>query len=116
MKYLLMFCFSQEHNEHLNTAPPEAYKEIYQKVQSWIAEHNVTSYPRLQPASTATTVRIRDDGSAMVTDGPFVEAKEAIAGFASIEVPDLDEAIRIAKAWPLGGAVEIRPFWGQRQR
>jgi hypothetical protein len=45
----------------------------------------------------------------MVVDGPFIEAKEAIGSYAIIEVPDLDAAITLAKGWPGGGAVEIRP-------
>jgi len=42
-----------------------------------------------------------------VFDGPFIESKEQVGGFAMIEVPDLDEAIRVAKAFP--GNIEIRP-------
>ena len=45
----------------------------------------------------------------MVTDGPFIEAKEQIGGYAAIEVADLDEALRMARTWPGRGAVEIRP-------
>jgi hypothetical protein len=45
----------------------------------------------------------------VVTDGPFIEAKEQIGGYASIEVEDLDEALRMAKSWPGRGSVEIRP-------
>jgi hypothetical protein len=44
----------------------------------------------------------------MVTDGPFIEAKEVIGGFAVVDVADLDEALEMAKAWP-GGDVEVRP-------
>jgi hypothetical protein len=44
----------------------------------------------------------------IVTDGPFIESKEVIGGFALIEVADLDEALAMAKDWP--GTVEIRPI------
>jgi len=44
-----------------------------------------------------------------VTDGPFIESKETVGGFALIEVDDLDKAIAIAKSWP-GGDVEVRPI------
>jgi hypothetical protein len=44
-----------------------------------------------------------------VIDGPFLEGNELIGGYAEIEVADLDEALAVAKAWPGGGAVEIRP-------
>ncbi|MFD8809491.1 YciI family protein [Streptomyces sp. NPDC059597] len=65
----------------------------------------------LQPA-TDTATSIRDD---VVTDGPFVDAKEVIAGFAVIEAPDLDAALKIARANPAtqqGGGVEVRPVEG----
>lgn len=67
---------------------------------------------RLRPAEDATTVRVRD-GELLVTDGPFVEGKEYIAGIDVIECADLDEAIEIASKHPMAsyGLVEIRPFW-----
>lgn len=59
----------------------------------------------LQDTSTATSVR-----GDVVTDGPFVETKEAFGGYYIIDAPDLDTAIRIAKRCPTGtGGVEIRP-------
>ncbi len=64
----------------------------------------------LEPASTATAIR----GGAM-TDGPFVDAKEVVAGFYVIEAPDLDAALRIAGRNPAtrqGGGVEVRPVAG----
>ena len=47
-----------------------------------------------------------------MTDGPFLEGNEVIGGYAEIDVADLDEALRMAKAWPPRGAVEIRPVLG----
>ena len=47
------------------------------------------------------------DGKVTVTDGPFIESKEVIGGYAEVEVADLDEALAMAKEWP--GTVEIRP-------
>jgi hypothetical protein len=63
----------------------------------------------LQPTSTATS--IRPDGVGFtVTDGPFLETKEALGGYYLVEAADLDEAIKIAKDIPMpGGGVEIRP-------
>jgi len=64
----------------------------------------------LQLARTATTVSW-DADRAMLTDGPFMEAKEMIGGFCTVEVPDLDAAIEIAKTWPARShKVEIRPI------
>ena len=64
----------------------------------------------LQPIHTATTVRVRD-GEISVTDGPFAETKEQLAGFYLIEARDLNEAIRIASKIPPAriGSIEIRP-------
>ena len=60
---------------------------------------------------SATTVRL-EGGDPVVTDGPFVEGKEVVSGFAEIEVEDLDAALRLAKSWPACPVVEIRPIAG----
>ncbi len=63
----------------------------------------------LERTTTATTVHNGDDGStATVTDGPFVETKEALGGFYLIEAADLDAAVALAKQCP-SGHVEVRP-------
>ena len=64
----------------------------------------------LQPNPTATTVRVKD-GETIITDGPFVEAKEAVGGFYLVEARDLDEALQLAAACPGAkfGAIEVRP-------
>jgi hypothetical protein len=67
---------------------------------------------QLQPASTATTVSLRD-GDVLLSDGPFAETKEQIVGFDLIECADLDDAIFTASRHPVtlsGGRVEIRPL------
>ena len=65
----------------------------------------------LEPAGSARTVRGKDPG-AVVTDGPFADTKEQIAGFDVLECADLDEAIEVAAKHPMasGGIVEVRPF------
>src|SRR4051812_26085302 len=65
----------------------------------------------LQPVATATTVRVRN-GKVSVTDGPFAETKECLAGFYMIEARDLNEAIQIASKIPPAqvGSVEVRPI------
>jgi hypothetical protein len=67
---------------------------------------------RLQPPKTATTVRSRG-GRVVVTDGPFVETKEIMAGYDIIDAANLDEAIEIASKHPVAriGMIELRPFW-----
>ena len=67
---------------------------------------------RMRPAADATTVRVRK-GELLVTDGPFIESKDWIAGFDVLECDDLDEAIEIASRHPMAraGRLELRPFW-----
>jgi hypothetical protein len=65
----------------------------------------------LQPVQTATTVRVRN-GKVSVTDGPFAETKEILAGFYMIEARDLNEAIQVAAKIPPAevGSIEVRPI------
>jgi hypothetical protein len=65
----------------------------------------------LQPVATATTVRVRN-GKLSVTDGPFAETKEYLAGFYLIEARDLNEAIQLAAKIPPAsvGSIEVRPI------
>jgi hypothetical protein len=64
----------------------------------------------LQPVRTARTVRVRN-GSMSVTDGPFAETKEHLAGFYLVDAANMDEAIKIAAKIPPAreGSVEVRP-------
>jgi len=65
----------------------------------------------LQPVETATTVRVRN-GKVSITDGPFAETKEQLAGFYLIEARDLNDAIQVAAKIPPAreGSVEVRPI------
>jgi len=85
-------------------------------VQDWVARNDASGKrvigERLRPPEAATTVR-RRGGELLVTDGPFTESREWIAGFDILECADLDEAIAIAAAHPMSaaGTLELRPFW-----
>ena len=71
----------------------------------------VSGGAQLQPATTATTVRV-DGGDTLTTDGPFPETKEALGGYYLLDAGDLDAAIEIAARIPaarMGGAIEVRP-------
>jgi hypothetical protein len=65
----------------------------------------------LKPVSTATSVRVRD-GKTLVTDGPFAETREQLAGYYLVEAKDLDEATAIAARIPSAkaGCIEVRPI------
>ena len=67
---------------------------------------------RLQPTSTATTVR-SSNGKSQVLDGPYVDSKEQLGGYFLIDVPDLDAALSWASRCPAvhHGVVEVRPVW-----
>ena len=78
------------------------HEEFMEAVRA--AGASVVGGEALQPSSTASTVR----GDALVTDGPFADTKEALGGFYVIEAPDLDVALRLARACPAGN-VEVRP-------
>jgi hypothetical protein len=67
---------------------------------------------RLQPSSSATTVRIAN-GKSQVLDGPFADSKEQLGGYFLIDVPDLDAALTWAARCPGAshGVVEVRPIW-----
>jgi hypothetical protein len=68
---------------------------------------------QLAPPRRARSVRVRD-GRPIVTDGPFVETKEAVGGFDLIECESLEEAVEIASRHPVAqiGTIEVRPLWG----
>jgi len=64
----------------------------------------------LEPADTATSIRKDPSGGFAVTDAPFAETKEALAGYVLVETENLDEAIAVAKRLPVvSGGVEVRP-------
>jgi hypothetical protein len=71
---------------------------------------------RLHQPDTATVVRV-SEGEVMTTDGPFAESKEHLGGFYIIEAEDLDAAISWASktADCVKTAIEVRPFWDQRE-
>jgi hypothetical protein len=115
MKYMLLI--------HQGDAPtpldPDAWatlsedeqKAVFADYQAINQTAGVTPGLGLEPAETATTVRVQD-GRTLTTDGPFVAVKEALNGYLVFEADDLDAAIELAGRIPaarLGGAVEVRP-------
>jgi len=116
MKYVLLFCGSPADAAAFAALTPEEMRERYAQVGAWFAEHQskIGGSNQLQGAETATSVRFGAGRTPVVVDGPYLEGKEDIGGYAEIDVADLDEAIRMAKTWPGRGSVEIRPVVTQR--
>ncbi len=111
MKYLLLFCKTEDDDRRFDAMTDHERQQLFQDVAEWQARYRscfVEQGYRLARAHTATTVR-HADGQLLVTDGPFVESGEVVGGFSVIEAPDLDEALRVASAFPACPTVEIRP-------
>ena len=108
MRYMLIHAVDQSRLEDL---PPEAGKELQAWADEMVGRGIELDWARLHPVADATTVRAVE-GRVQVTDGPFAETKEQIAGYDVIEAPDLDTAIAVAAAHPTlhVGAIEVRPF------
>ena len=104
MKYLCLVYGEERAFENVPDAHCVAYDESIRDSGHCIASE------ALQPVSTATTVRVRN-GKVSVTDGPFAETKEFLAGFYLIEARDLNEAIQLASRIPPAqvGSIEVRP-------
>jgi hypothetical protein len=111
MKYVLMFVDTEQFAADLAAMSEPDRERAYARVQQWFADNHdkVTHHSHLMPADAATTVRL-EGGPPLVTDGPFVEGKEVVSGYAEIDVADLDEALRLTKSWPGCPVVEVRPI------
>ncbi|MDF0666014.1 MAG: YciI family protein [Nitrospira sp.] len=112
MKYLLLV----HHNEDTFNKIPEAERkemlaESIQLCHQLDGKGQYVHASPLQPEATGIVVRVRN-GKAAVTDGPFAETKEQLAGYFLIEAQDRDDAVRIAKLVPGAriGTVEVRPL------
>jgi hypothetical protein len=105
MKYLCLVYGEERAMQAMDDRHCVAYDEEIRRSGQCIASE------ALQPVSTATTVRVRN-GKVSVTDGPFAETKECLAGFYLIEARDLNEAIQLAAKIPPAevGSIEVRPI------
>jgi hypothetical protein len=93
-------------------ADPATEQAIYDQHSAFNAKHRdqIVQTRPLQPVAAGRAVRPDADGRFTVTDGPFVESKEALGGYYLIEAVDLDEAVALAKELPMQfGAIEVRP-------
>jgi hypothetical protein len=95
---------------------PEEMKERGGKMMQFMGELQESgalkdSGGRLAPSEGARTLRYGKEGKAVVTDGPFAETKEQVAGYMVLECDDLDEAVGWVERLPIGrGSIEVRPI------
>src|SRR5688500_7280017 len=98
----------------LDTMPPMEFDSTMRgclsKADELRRQGRLLDSQMLEGAPTAKSVRVRN-GRRVVTDGPFAETKELLAGFNLIDAEDMDEALRIAAEFPWAetGCIEVRP-------
>ncbi|MGC4175471.1 YciI family protein [Demequina sp.] len=106
MKYVMMIVLDPEHSAEDEANAPDIDEWFTYAEERGQYDLGV----RLQERSDARTVRVRD-GRLMVTDGPFAETRETLAGFALIETDTFEEAVELARRNPAShwGRIELRP-------
>jgi hypothetical protein len=111
VKYMLIHCIDESAERPRQPGEDDGKPAI----EDWLAEMEgrgvLLHGDRLRYVSTATTVRVRSS-ELLVSDGPFAETKEQVAGYDVIDCADLDEAIEIASKHPTAwwGTIEVRPI------
>jgi hypothetical protein len=113
MRYMLMI-YGDEKEWEAKSAQERG--EVFQAAVAYSEARRAGGFYQggepLEPTSTATTVRMQN-GKALLTDGPFAETKEQLAGYTIVEAKDLDEALAFATRHPLvkaGLSIEVRPI------
>jgi hypothetical protein len=108
MKYLLQIYDRGATDASLSAEEEQAIVDEYLAIER---SPGVIGGEQLRPVETATTVRV-EGGQTLLSDGPFVEAKEHLGGYLVVEADGLDAALEIAARIPaarMGGAIEVRP-------
>jgi hypothetical protein len=111
MKYMLLVHHDEEaFAKFSETKQQQMLEESVELTHQLHAKRQYINASPLQPAATAAIVRVRD-GKPFVTDGPFIETREQLAGYFLIDAKDLNDAIRIAGRVPGAriGTIEVRP-------
>ena len=110
MKFLLLIHYDEQAFEARSDRVP-ILQECGRFVEETTAKGQYVGGAQLHPTSTATSVRVRD-GKRLVTDGPFAETREQLAGYVLVDARNLDEAIAIAGRLPPArfGTIEVRPI------
>src|SRR5262245_9275228 len=111
MKYALLI-YGGAARESYERLPEDEQGVIIREYRAIAEAPGVYGSEQLELATAATTVRV-PNGETLLTDGPFVDAKEHLGGFFLVEADDLDAATTLAARIPaarMGGAVEVRPI------
>jgi hypothetical protein len=107
MTRYVVLIYEQQSPDWPADMPPEVL-QASEEFDGWIAEQGGRTVAGLALESSATATSIRGD---VVTDGPFIETKEALAGVYILEARDLDHAVALAGMTPVAnGGVEVRPL------
>lgn len=111
MQYMLLI---YDNEKQWADATPEQHAEVMPMWMKYTEDMKTAGVyvagDALQPTTTATTVRIRDNET-LNTDGPFAETREQLGGYYLVDVPDLDAALEWAAKCPAApmGSIEVRP-------
>jgi hypothetical protein len=117
MKYMMLVCWDGAAQNAQPDPTPEELRTHEDESFPWLEDVDARGVrldgDMLAPPRRARTVRVRD-GKVSITEGPFIETKEAIGGFDILECDSLEEAVEIAAAHPVAkaGTIEVRPFYG----
>jgi hypothetical protein len=116
MRYMMFIKHTEDYRN--GDVPARLYEEMGKFIEETTKSGNFVGGAGLQPSSAGARVRIKS-GAITVTDGPFVESKEIVGGYAIIEAKSRDEAMTLARRfmdlhltyWPgFEGECEVRPF------
>jgi hypothetical protein len=113
MRYVLLIALNESAGQRDGELAGDEISPEYAAFMKDAAERGVLlGGDRLRLTSDATTVRVRN-GEVLLSDGPYAETKDLIAGFDVLECADLDEAIAVVSRHPMAwaGVLELRPFW-----
>jgi hypothetical protein len=116
MKYLMFVCWDAEKMNGQPDPTPEEIAKLDDETFPWLDDVQARGVrldgEMLAPPRRAATVRVRK-GQLNVTEGPFIETKEAIGGFDILECESMEEAVQIAAAHPVAqvGTIEVRPYY-----
>ena len=101
--------------ESYGTMTPEEMQQMLQKWQAWMAEGLRKGWMLDAGDALKKEGRVVSGAKKVISDGPFIEAKEIVGGFSIIQADTLEDATELAKGCPIflrGGSVEVRPLQG----